>query len=210
MELVEEWKDIVIIKNGIQYDYTGLYQISNFGRVKSLDYNHTKTHKILKLGNSHEYKRIGLWKDGEKNYFVVHRLVATAFIPNPQNLPEVNHKDENPKNNRVDNLEWCSKQYNMTYGTRIDRTSQKTTGQKRTQEQRQKMRENHADYAGSKNPRAKKVVCIETGEIFPTAKEASEWCKGNVKSHCQGRTKSAGKHPITGEKLHWSYLDEVE
>lgn len=102
----EIWKDIE--------GYEGLYQISNKGRVKSF---HGKG-RIMKLG-THPlgYKLATLTKDGEQNTKQVHRLVAQAFIPNPENLPVINHKDENPSNNNVKNLEWCTQKYNLNYGT---------------------------------------------------------------------------------------------
>ena len=59
-------------------------------------------------------------KEGKQNYLLGHRIVATTFIPNPDNLPQVNHKDENKLNNSVDNLEWCDEKYNSNYGTRIE------------------------------------------------------------------------------------------
>ena len=122
----EIWKDIK--------DYEGLYQVSNWGRVKSFDtYKKGKNGsirfykgKILKLKtNKDGYSQIGLWKNGKRKYFLVHRLVAEAFISNTDNLPCVNHKDENKQNNVVSNLEWCSAQYNNTYGTRIERVALK-------------------------------------------------------------------------------------
>lgn len=76
------------------------------------------------------------------------------------------------------------------------------------EETRKKMKENHADFTGSKNPKAKKVVCLNTSQVFGSAKEASEWCGGNVKQNCQGKSKSAGRHPMTGEKLRWMYYEE--
>lgn len=114
----EEWKDIK--------GYEGLYQISNLGRVKSLNYNKTKQEKILKAGYSKEgYAFVNLCKKGKNLHITVHKLVATAFIENPNNYTEINHKDENRSNNNVKNLEWCSHLYNMNYGTGIERRSQK-------------------------------------------------------------------------------------
>ena len=122
----EIWKD--------KKDYEGHYQVSNCGRVKSFDtYRKGKNGsirfykgKILKLKtNKDGYSQIGLWKNGKRKYFLVHRLVAEAFISNTDNLPCVNHKDENKQNNVVSNLEWCSAQYNNTYGTRIERVALK-------------------------------------------------------------------------------------
>ncbi len=107
----EIWKDIE--------GYEGLYQVSNLGDVRSLKYAGGNKVKILKQGNVNGYKRVSLHKNNkQKNYFV-HRLVAMTFIPNPNNLPLVNHKDENKTNNSVDNLEWCTQKYNINYGSAI-------------------------------------------------------------------------------------------
>lgn len=98
--------------------YGGLYQVSNYGRVKSLDYNRTKQEKILRQGkNKYGYLMVVLYKEGKGKTIKIHRLVAQAFIPNPNNYPCVNHKDECKTNNCVDNLEWCTQKYNIKYGT---------------------------------------------------------------------------------------------
>lgn len=78
--------------------------------------------------NSLGYESVKILCDGKRKHFKIHRLVAMAFLPNPQNLPEVNHKDENPSNNCVDNLEWCSHRYNMNYGTVKERISKNNMG----------------------------------------------------------------------------------
>ena len=108
--MTEIWKNIE--------GYEGKYQVSNLGQVKSMigqeKVLHPKKHR-----NGH--LQIGLHKDKKRTTMYIHRLVAQAFIPNPDNLPCVNHKDENPNNNNVDNLEWCTQKYNCNYGTRVDR-----------------------------------------------------------------------------------------
>ena len=110
----EIWKDVV--------GHEGDYEVSNLGRVWS-----NKTNKILKPHyNKLGYARLILRKDNKSIGASPHRLVAIAFIPNPHNLPEVNHKDENPSNNRLDNLEWCTKKYNNNYGTKIQRKVKNT------------------------------------------------------------------------------------
>lgn len=114
----EIWKDIK--------GYEGLYQISNLGRVKSLGNGNSNKSKlkIMKTTLNHKgYPMISLCKDGVSKKFSVHRLVAEAFIPNPDNLPQVNHIDEVKTNNRIDNLEWCTAEYNVKYGTRTAKTS---------------------------------------------------------------------------------------
>lgn len=110
----EIWKDIK--------DYEGVYQISNFGNIRSLNRiikDKNKTYllhgKILKLGIRNKYKVINLHKNNIRKSFQVHRLVAEAFIPNPDNLAIVNHIDENPINNNVKNLEWCSQKHNVNH-----------------------------------------------------------------------------------------------
>ena len=117
----EVWKDI--------QGYKGLYKVSNLGRVKHLPYeymfNNTKIikkeHMLKPYRNNCGYMLVSLSNHRRTKQFFIHRLVASAFIPNPNNLPEVNHKDEDKTNNKVDNLEWCTRKYNMNYGTRIER-----------------------------------------------------------------------------------------
>ena len=122
----EQWKDIE--------GYDGIYQVSNLGRVRSLDRTyirkngmpHTSKGCVMSLYDSKDgYKAIRLRTPEGRKTFRVHRLVAQAFIENPDNLPLINHKDENKKNNIVDNLEWCSNEYNINYGTTIQRLSDK-------------------------------------------------------------------------------------
>lgn len=111
----EIWKDIA--------GYEGLYQVSNLGRVRSLDRTVKSCHgatqnikgKIIKYKNSRGYACVGLCINKSVKYMRVHRLVALSFIPNPHNYPHINHKDCNPYNNQVDNLEWCTPKYNNNY-----------------------------------------------------------------------------------------------
>lgn len=110
--------------------YEGLYEVSNMGRVRSLDrFVRTRNNKLrlskgkmLSFGdNGHGYKIVNLSKNNNPALKYVHRLVASAFVENLLDLPEVNHKDENLENNCVDNLEWCTAKYNANYGTRNER-----------------------------------------------------------------------------------------
>lgn len=103
MIFIEIWKPI----NGYEF----LYKISNLGNVLSL-----RTNKLLKQNmNTSGYFAVQLCKDGKRKSYLVHRLVAEHFINNPKRCPEVNHKDEDKSNNVVDNLEWCTRKYNMNY-----------------------------------------------------------------------------------------------
>lgn len=114
----EIWKDIS--------GYEGLYQVSNLGRVKRVLFINNQitksTDKILKLIKERGgYVHVNLYKNNTSKRYLVHRLVANAFIDNPDNLPQVNHKNEIKDDNRSQNLEWCTNLYNNNYGTKKER-----------------------------------------------------------------------------------------
>lgn len=107
----EIWRDVV--------GYEGLYKVSTEGNIKSIRRN-----KLLSPDTGRNgYKRVSLYKNKTIKHYSVHRLVAQAFIPNPNNLPQVNHKDEDKSNNCVSNLEWITHKDNCIYGTRLERMS---------------------------------------------------------------------------------------
>ena len=156
MTLKEIWKDV--------QGFDGLYQVSNIGRVKSL-----ATNRILKQSiRSDGYLTVSLHKDGKQKSFLAHRLVASAYIGNPDNYPQINHKDENKTNNCVSNLEWCTPMYNANYGSRNEKGS-----------------------AAKSIP----IICVETGEEFLGLKMAGKsvgvtnQCIWNA---CKGKRKTAG------------------
>lgn len=111
--MIEEWKDVV--------GYEGLYQVSNFGNIKSLFRYKRQLKPVVRNG----YESVKLCKNKNAKFVSVHRVVAEAFIPNPQKLPIVNHKDENKQNNCVENLEWCTNVYNINYGNAQEKKAQK-------------------------------------------------------------------------------------
>ena len=104
MNMEEIWKDVP--------GYEGLYQVSSIGRVKSLRFNKTK---IMSQWSHNGYRMVEFCINNERNYFGVHQLVAMAFIPNPENKPQVNHKDRNRSNNNVENLEWVTASENVAH-----------------------------------------------------------------------------------------------
>lgn len=115
---MEIWKDII--------GYEGVYQISSFGRVKSLHNKAGIKELIMKPHKKYNgYYQIRLKNKGTEKDFSIHRLVALHFIPNPENKPQVNHLNEDKSDNRVENLEWCTQAYNNIYGTRIERVKNK-------------------------------------------------------------------------------------
>ncbi len=124
------------------------YLVSDCGNVYSI-----KSNKIMQLHKMKSgYMHLNLSKNNKKYGFYVHRLVADAFISNPKCFPQVNHKDENKENNNVSNLEWCTCEYNVNYGTARKRTSETLKSR------------------GTGN----KIFCVETGVVFPSIKEASK------------------------------------
>lgn len=111
--MAEVWKDIE--------GYEGLYHVSNLGRVKSLKFNKIRVLKPFKGGTG--YLKVQLYRNNIQTNYAVHRLVAQAFIPNPEKKPEVNHINEIKADNRVENLEWMTFKENCNYGTRNQRVS---------------------------------------------------------------------------------------
>ena len=115
MENNEVWKDIE--------GYEGHYQVSDYGRVKSVKFGKERILRSRRDGCG--YLQVILCKNGEMKTFRIHRIVAQAFILNPNNLPELNHKDEDKTNNSVQNLEWCDRKYNNNFGTINQRRAEK-------------------------------------------------------------------------------------
>lgn len=175
----EVWKDIP--------GYEGLYQVSNTGEVKSLNYRGSGETKLLKQStNKKGYKRVVLCKNRKKKNHCVHRLVAIAFIPNPDNLPIVNHIDECKSNNMVSNLEWCTLVYNNTYGTRNERISKSSKGKTFSEEHKKKISENKKGKHRSEETK-KKISESNKGKNNPFyGKHHSEEAKKKISKSNKG------------------------
>lgn len=166
----------------IKYNnYTAaMYAVSNLGHVKNV-----KTDRVLSVcerdGNgTGTYLSVNLSVEPNRcKMFYVHRLVAAAFLPNPNNLPEINHKDQNKTNPRLSNLEWCDRRHNMTYGDVVDRIIR------------------------SKVNHSPEFICLETGAIYTNQMAAARELGLNhrhVNDVLHGRLKSTG-----GYHFKWLY-----
>ncbi|MDR1286282.1 MAG: HNH endonuclease [Treponema sp.] len=182
MGINEIWKDIT--------GYEGLYKASNYGNILSVQrhkINRTIRERILKKDKGKNgYFCIYLSKNGKVKKHLIHRIVAMTFIPNPENLPQVNHKDENKSNNYVGNLEWCTCSYNSSYGT---------INQRRTA---------HTNYYSSANMErhkrdripvmqlSRKLELINVFESLSQAAVKTNTPIGTICRCCRGKGKTAG------------------
>ena len=201
----EVWKDIP--------EYEGLYQVSNLGNVRSLNYRRSGELKLLKQNTTKKgYKRVVLCKNGKEKNCRVHRLVAMTFIPNPNDYKEVNHKDENPSNNNVNNLEWCTNEYNINYGTRNKRASESKKGKHRSEETKKKISASHkGKYKGKDHPNAKPILMYDRKgnfiKRFDSIVDANEYL-GKYR-YCNGITLCLRGRTKTAYGYIFKYADEV-
>lgn len=168
--------------------YEGCYEVSSLGQVKSVGrivnkgvYSYFRKERILKLDDRGDYIQITLSKDSKDSRFMVHRLVAAAFLPNPDNLPVVNHKDGDKHNNQVSNLEWCTHSQNVQHAIQtglIRSGQQKINGSKAT------------DTVGVR------VRCVDTGELFDSIASAARYIgsyAGVIDGVADGKRSHRGK-----------------
>lgn len=179
---VELWKDVV--------GYEGLYQVSNLGRVRSLPNSHHLDSIIMRQSKGKVgYMRVPLAKNKTHRMKLVHRLVAEAFIPNPKNKPQVNHKNGRKDCNIVSNLEWATRSENQKHAYReLGRVNK-----------------------GGCRPRP--IICVEMGRVFESVIQASrvtgidQWNIGSVASHRPRIQKGRVYYKQTAGGYHWRYID---
>ena len=144
--------------------YEGLYAVTSCGRVWSCRQNRF----LIPINQNCGYRSVTLCKNGIRKPTLVHRLVAMAYIPNYENKPQVNHKDEDKTNNCVNNLEWCDAKYNTTYGKAQERLTAK---------------------------KIKTVLCVESGVRYSSVKQAAKITNtngSNIVQCLKGKRKTAG------------------
>lgn len=190
---MEIWKDIK--------DYEGLYQVSNTGKVKSLQRhkkNHTKIQIVEeKIKNTRKdrqgYLLLDLYKDNKQKTIRVHRVVAETFIPNPENKETVNHMDGDKRNNEVKNLEWSSfKEQNIHFYEKKLKTDESI----------------EKAIKAMNKASSKKTKCLSDGVIYSSASEASRAAGVSaslIMRVCRGERKTAGKDE-NGNPLRWEYV----
>ena len=193
----EIWKDIE--------GYEGYCQISNLGRVRSLDRVVKKSHGstgVVKGAikkptiNTQGYLTVNLRKESKQKCLLLHRLLAEYFIPNPENKPQVNHIDGNKANCTIENLEWVTRKENAQHAWRTGLCVY-------TEAKREGARRAGKKTIGRPAWNRKKVICLETGEIFNSAKEASE--KTGISHMTVSETcRKVYKHT---KGLHFEYLE---
>jgi hypothetical protein len=164
--------------------YNGVYEISSFGNVIS---NNFGKRKVLKYGLMNSgYKMVSLKKDCKQKMCSIHRLVAIAFLPNENNLPQVNHKDGNKLNNNLDNLEWCTRSENIKHMYNNGLKTYKPL--------------HYKGKFGAEHNRSKKVLCINDGVTFGSMSEAERFYSLGQGGVCWS---IKNKKPIKGKQFQY-------
>lgn len=177
--MIEVWKDIYFVENNITYDYRNYYQISNYGNVKSLKHKKPKIKSPVKQSDG--YYQISLHKKGNKKKFLIHRLVAIHFLPNPHKKHYVNHINGIKIDNRASELEWTTERENVQHANKI-----------------------------GLNPRIKKVLQYDLEENFikewdsiSSAEKELKICRGKILLVCKGKRKKTGG-------FIWRYKEDIK
>lgn len=166
----EVWKDIK--------GYEGLYRVSNFGNIKSLHYKGGKNERLLTpKTNNDGYKWVQLYGGNGSGCFLIHRLVGQAFVDNPNNLPFINHKDENPSNNHFSNLEWCTHLYNVRYSVALH------------PERKREIRKPHRNKKIEQYDKNGSLIRVWDNPI--SIKHETGWNEWHIEECCKGNRKTA-------------------
>ncbi len=209
---MEIWKDVV--------DFEGLYQVSNMGNVRSLNYRNTGKEGVLKpQKHNRGYLCINLSKEGKCKTFTIHRLVAEAFIPNIDNKPDIDHINTIRDDNRVENLRWVTKKENNNNELSRKHNSEARKGKHHTEESKKKMSESrkgkdnhrkgkhHSEETKTKmsESRKKKVYCVETNKTYPSVKQCARELrlnKSSISNVCNGKQKQT-------KGYHFYYVENI-
>lgn len=167
--------------------YEREYLVSQNGEVYSI-----KSNKLLKpYTDKNGYQIVGLFHKGKQKKYKIHRIVAMAYLPNPNNYIQVNHKDENPANNCASNLEWCNCEYNINYGNRNNKVA--------------------ISLKNNKEKYRRKIACFDKSmslvKVYPSLRSVEEdgFNHGAVYSMCNGKNRYKSYKGFI-----WKYADEIE
>lgn len=206
MQEQEIWKDVV--------GYEGLYQVSNLGRVKSVERYINRYYskhverkmfikeKILSFGYTAGYPLVSLCKNGVVKKQSVHRIVAIAFIPNPENKEQINHKDGNRANPSVNNLEWVTNTENQRHSWKYLNRVNPNKGKTFSEKTKRKMKLHWQTHL---NAQCKKVYCVELNRCFDSISKACRELKipRCIPLCCEGKRHTCGGY-------HWKWAEELE
>lgn len=175
-------------------EFEQLYAATQDGQI----WSHYKNKFLKPITNKAGYLKVTLVKNKTKYSKLIHRLIAQTYLPNPNNYPIVNHKDENKANNNINNLQWCNYTYNSNYGSNPVKAKQRM----------QQYIKQHPNFnKGKNNPKSIQIKCAETDKTFESFSAAAKWCHlsstTSFTDYFKGEQSYVGLHPQTNEKLHW-------
>lgn len=179
--------------------YEGLYEASSHGRIRSIErfvyhrrwgrFQKRKSVILKPAVSSRGYYTVVFGINGTRKAYAVHRIIAETFLPNPNNLPVVNHKDEDKTNNAVSNLEWCTQKYNINYGNGLKR---RATAQSISKKGKHYSPRTEFKPGNALPSKMRPILCVETGVLYRSMKDACKDCNVSrstiLKSYKTGKT----------------------